>query len=67
MCLVLDTIKTLLNLVFMQAEHTRAKRARKSPVFSSADMYSSEGKRHKSILYSLPQWLRTYYNTSSTW
>ena len=43
-CLVLDTIKTLLNLVYMQAEHTRAKRARKYPVFSSPDMYSSEGK-----------------------
>ena len=31
-------------MVYMQAEHTCAKRGRKSPVLTSSDMYSSEGK-----------------------
>ena len=66
-CLVLDTIKTFLNLVYMQAEHTRAKRARKSPVLTSPDMYSSEGKPQIYLLQFSSVVKNIYnYNTSST-
>lgn len=53
------------NLVYTQAEHTRAKRARKSPgLDTSTESSASEGKQQIYLLQ-LPQWLRTYYNTSS--
>ena len=51
----------------MQAEHTRAKRARKSPVLTSPDMYSSEGKPQIYLLQFSSVVKNIYnYNTSST-